>query len=322
MIASSALRRLGTTGLAVHPICLGGNTFGWTTDREASFAVLDAYVEAGGNFIDTADVYSAWVPGHRGGESETVIGEWLASRGLRNRVIVGTKVGSGAQDLERGLTREHVIKGCEASLRRLGLDAIDLYYAHRDLEIPPLEETLAAFDELVRAGKVVHLGASNYQAPRLRQALELSAAKGLARYEVVQPRFNLVDRDDFDEELQQLCLEHSLGVAVYAGLAGGFLSGKYRPGGAQHGSARAPGVEASYLSDARALAALDAADAVAARHGVPVVQVAIAWALAQPAVTSVLASATTREQLAELLPAVDLRLDSDDLARLDRASLS
>jgi aryl-alcohol dehydrogenase (NADP+) len=320
MNASAGLRRLGKTGLDVHPLCLGGSTFGWTTDREASFAVLDAYVEAGGNFVDTADVYSAWVPANRGGESERVIGEWLASRGLQGRVIVATKVGSGAEELERGLTREHVIRGCEASLRRLGLDAIDLYYAHNDQETPELEETLAAFDELVRAGKVKHLGASNYRAGRLRQALEISAARGLASYEALQPRLNLVDRDDFEEELRRLCSERDLGVAVYSGLASGFLSGKYRRGGPQPGSARAAGVETRYLSEARALAALEAADAVGARHGVPVVQVALAWALAEPAVASVIASATTVDQLAELVEAVTLTLDPDDLAGLDEAS--
>ncbi len=313
-------RRLGSTGLEVHPICLGGNTFGWTTDRDASFAVLDAYVEAGGNFVDTADVYSAWVEGNRGGESERMLGEWLASRGLRGEVIVATKVGSGAEELERGLTREHVIRGCEASLRRLGLETIDLFYAHNDQETPPLEETLAAFDELVRSGKVRHLGASNYRAPRLRLALELAAAAGLAPYEALQPRFNLVDRTDFDGELEALCLQHDIGVAGYAGLAGGFLTGKYRPGEALPAGARAAGVETRYLGNDRALAGLAAADAVAGARGVPVAQVALAWALARPAVSSVIASATTPAQLGELLGAATLELTTDELAAVDRAT--
>jgi aryl-alcohol dehydrogenase (NADP+) len=231
---------------------------------------------------------------------------------------LATKVGPGSEDLDRGLDREHVIAGCEASLRRLGVDAIDLYYAHRDYPETPLEETLRALDELVRGGKVRAIGASNYTAERLRQALAISAEQGLARYTALQPRLNLVDRD-LDPELTAVCLEHDIGVAVYSALASGFLTGKYRPGGETPASARAGGVASRYLADRRAVRILATADRVAARHGATVAQVALAWALAQPAVTSVIASATTTEQLAELMAGTRLELDPDDLSELDAA---
>ena len=291
------LRRLGTTDLDVHPLCLGGNVWGWTADRDATFAVLDAYFSAGGNFVDTADNYSAWIEGNRGGESETLLGEWLANRGNRERVVVATKVGSGAEDLEPGLRREQVLTGCDASLRRLGIDRIDLYYAHRDDPKTPLEETLGAFDELVRAGKVRHIAASNYSAPRLREALETSRRLGLASYAALQPKLNLVDRDDFGPELRELCVEEQLGLAVYAALAAGFLTGKYRPGQPVPEGGRSERVRSAYLSDPRALEILAAADRVAERRGATVAQVALAWVVAQPLVTSAIASATTPEQL-------------------------
>jgi aryl-alcohol dehydrogenase-like predicted oxidoreductase len=319
-MSSSNLRRLGASDLQVHPICLGGNTFGWTTDRDASFAVLDRYAEAGGNFVDTADVYSNWIPGHRGGESETIIGEWLARSSGRSDVIVATKVGSGAVDVPAGLGRAQIIDGCEASLRRLGIERIDLYYAHRDDPATPLEETLAAFDELVRAGKVAHIAASNYPAPRLREALAISAANGYPAFSALQPRLNLVDRDDYDGDLRAVVAEHDLGVAVYSALASGFLSGKYRPGAAEPASPRAGGVRSRYLDDPRALALLESARRVATRKGATVAQVALAWGLAVPGVTSAIASATSPEQLSELLGAVELELDETDLAELDSAS--
>jgi aryl-alcohol dehydrogenase-like predicted oxidoreductase len=312
-------RRLGRSELLVHPLCLGGNTFGWTTDRDQSFAVLDAYADAGGNFIDTADAYSSWISGHRGGESETIIGEWLAARPQRDDLIIATKVGSGAEDVTEGLKREQVIAGCEASLRRLGVERIDLYYAHRDDLETPFEETLGAFDELVQAGKVAHIGASNIAPDRLREALAVSEANGLASYSAVQPRLNLVDRDgehDFNDALRAVCAEHDLGAAVYSALARGFLSGKYRPGAPDPASPRAGGVRSSYLSDPRALALLEAARGIAQRKGATVAQVALAWGLTVPGVTSVIASATSPEQLSELLGAVTVELDEPDLAEL------
>jgi aryl-alcohol dehydrogenase-like predicted oxidoreductase len=316
-------RRLGRNELLVHPLCLGGNTFGWTTDRRESFAVLDAYAEAGGNFIDTADVYSTWVSGHRGGESETIIGEWLAERSSTADVIVATKVGSGAADVPKGLGRAQVIAGCEASLRRLGVERIDLYFAHRDDPDTPFEETLGAFDELVRAGKVAHIAASNIAPDRLREALAVSEANGFAAYSALQPRLNLVDRDgagDFTDELRSIAAEHDLGVTVYSALASGFLSGKYRKGAPEPTSPRAGSVRSTYLSEPRALALLEAATEVAERHGATVAQVALAWGLAQPAVTSAIASATSPEQLSELLGAVAVELDETDLAELGRGA--
>jgi aryl-alcohol dehydrogenase-like predicted oxidoreductase len=314
-------RRLGRSELVVHPLSLGGNSFGWTTDRDESFAVLDAYVEAGGNFIDTADAYSSWISGHRGGESETIIGEWLARRRSgAGDVIVATKVGSGAVDVAKGLRHDQVIAATEASLHRLGVERIDLLYTHRDDPSTPLEETLGALDELVRAGKVAHIGASNISPARLREALAISEAKGLAAYSVLQPRLNLVDRDgdgDFDAALRAVALEHDLGAAVYSALASGFLSGKYRPLSPDPSSARAAGVRARYVSDPRAVALLEAATAVAERKGATVAQVALAWVLAVPGVTSAIASATSPEQLAELLGALAVALDETDLAELD-----
>jgi aryl-alcohol dehydrogenase-like predicted oxidoreductase len=314
---SSTRRPLGSSDLQVHPLCLGGNTFGWTTDREASFAVLDRYVAAGGNFIDTADAYSGWVPGHVGGESETIIGEWLA-RGVEcDDLIVATKVGSGAADVPAGLGRARIIAGCDASLRRLGVERIELYYAHRDDPATPLEETMGAFDELVRAGKVAQIAASNYTPARLREALAISETNGLAAFSVLQPKLNLVDRDGFVGELQAVCRDHHLGVAVYSALASGFLSGKYRQGAPDPATPRAGGVRSTYLSDDRAVRLLEAARTVAADKGVTVAQVSLAWALAVPGVTSVIASATSSEQLDELLGAVAVELDEKDLAELD-----
>jgi aryl-alcohol dehydrogenase (NADP+) len=313
-------RRLGRSELLVHPICLGGNTFGWTTDRSGSFAVLDAFADAGGNFIDSADSYSAWVSGNRGGESEEIIGEWLARRTSSDDLIVATKVGSGSAGVPKGLGRAQVIAGCEASLKRLGVDRIDLYYAHRDDPSTPLEETLGAFDELVRAGKVAHIGASNIGAARLREALAVSADNGLVAYSVVQPRLNLVDRDgeeDLTDALRAVVEEFDLGVAAYSALGSGFLSGKYRPDAPQPPSRRASGVRARYMSDPRALALLESAARIATRKGATVAQVALAWVIAMPDVTAAIASATSPEQVAELLGAIAVELDENDLAELD-----
>src|SRR5438876_2802297 len=244
------MRKLGRSGLRIAALCLGGNTFGWTTDQKASEAVLDAYVEAGGNFIDTADVYSRWVPGHAGGESETVLGAWVHARKNRARAIIATKVmgpmGPGPNDT--GLSRLHIMEGVEASLRRLQTDYIDLYQAHWDDRDTPLEESLRAFDDLVRQGKVRYIGASNFVAWRLTRALWESDRRAFVRYESIQPKYNLVFRDEYERELEPLCLEQSLGVIPYSSLASGFLSGKYRPGKDLPSTARASGVQKTYMN--------------------------------------------------------------------------
>lgn len=311
-------RRLGRTDLQVFPINLGGNVFGWTADRAASFAVLDAYRQGGGNFVDTADVYSRWAPGNRGGESEELLGAWLRERRCRGEVVVATKVGSGGPGLEPGLGADQIRRGCEASLRRLGVDCIDLYYAHRDDSRTPLEETLRAFDALVREGKVRWLGASNHDAPRLREALDVSARAGLAAYAVVQPEFSLVERAGLEGPLAELCRARGLGVCTYYALASGFLSGKYGGPGAPAGP-RAQAV-AKYLADPAAMRALAALREVAAARGAPPAQIALAWQLHRPPVTAPIASATTPAQAADLVAAATLQLAPDELEHLDRAS--
>ena len=307
--------RLGSTDLDVFPLCLGGNVFGWTADEAATFAVLDAYAAAGGNFVDTADGYSAWAPGNSGGESETLIGRWLAARGNRDRFVVATKVGRHPE--RKSLRAETIRQAAEDSLRRLQTDRIDLYYAHGDDDPDiPLDETLGAFDELVHAGKVRHVAASNYGAPRLAEALATSAGRGLAPYVALQPEYNLVARD-YELELEPLCRERGLPCLPYFSLAMGFLTGKYRPGGAPVESARAGG--ASKYLDARGEAVLTALDEVAAAHATTQAAVALAWLRAKPTVAAPIASARTPEQLADLLPSVELELDPAEIDRLDRA---
>ena len=315
------MRRLGRTGLKVAALCLGGNTFGWTTDQAASEAVLDAYVEAGGNFIDTADVYARWAPGNTGGESETVLGQWMQKRGTRAQVIIATKVmgpmGPGPNDA--GLSRTHIMEGVEASLRRLRTDYIDLYQAHWDDRDTPLDETLRAFDDLVRQGKVRYLGASNYVAWRLTRALWESDKRGLARYESIQPKYNLVVRDEYERELEGLCREQEIGVIPYSSLASGFLSGKYRAGQALPTTARAGGVQKTYMNE-RGFAVLAAVEKVAAEHGATPAQVALSWMVHRPGITAPIASATSPGQLKELMGAVDLVLDAEATRSLDAAS--
>jgi aryl-alcohol dehydrogenase-like predicted oxidoreductase len=307
--------RLGDTDLDVFPLCLGGNVFGWTADRDESFAVLDAYADAGGNFIDTADAYSAWVAGNIGGESETIIGEWMAARRNRDRTIVATKVGH-----ERGLSRRNVVEGCEASLRRLGTDTIDLYFVHFDDPDTPLEEALETFHGLVREGKVRYIAASNYTAPRLAEALAVCDRLGLARFVALEPHYNLVEREEFEGELQALCLHEGLACLPYYSLAKGFLTGKHRPGAEQADSRRTGRRGSPYLTESRNVALLDILDEVAAAHETTVAAVALAWLLAQPTVTSVIASARTPEQLAGLLPMVDLTLHDPEVERLSAAT--
>src|SRR5262247_771103 len=315
------MRTLGRTGLKVAALCLGGNTFGWTTDQKASEAVLDAYLEAGGNFVDTADVYARWAPGHKGGESETALGVWMAARRNRAAVIIATKVmgpmGPGPNDT--GLSRHHIMEGVEASLRRLQTDYIDVYQAHWDDRETPLDETLRAFDDLVRQGKVRYLGASNYHAWRLTRALWESDKHGYARYECLQPKYNLVCRDEYERELEPLCLEQTIGVIPYSSLGSGFLSGKYRRGGELPKTARAGNVQKIYMTD-RAFTVLEAVEKVAAAAGATPAQVALSWLAHRPGITAPIASATSVAQLKELLGGIELQLDADARATLDRAS--
>jgi aryl-alcohol dehydrogenase-like predicted oxidoreductase len=312
-------RRIGRSELVVAPLCFGGNVFGWTADEATSFALLDAFVAQGFDFIDTADVYSRWAPGNQGGESETIIGRWLKRSGKRDRVVIATKVGMEMGPDRKGLSRRWIRQSVEDSLRRLQTDRIDLYQAHRDDPETPLEETLGAFAELIREGKVRAIGASNYGAARLAEALATSARAGLPRYESLQPEYNLYDRAGYEGELETLCREHQLGVIPYYSLASGFLTGKYRSPADAGKSPRGQDIAAKYLNERgrRILAALDAA---AARHGATPAQVALAWLIARPGITAPIASATSLAQLEELAGAVRLRLDPATIAEIDSAS--
>ena len=308
-------RRLPHTDLDVFPVCLGGNVFGWTANEAESCDVLDAYAGGGGNFIDTADAYSSWVPGHVGGESEAIIGRWMAARGLRNRMIVATKVGM-LGGLE-GLAPATIRRAAEGSLRRLGVDRLDLYYAHKDDPKTPIEDTLRGFDALVREGKVRYVAASNYTAPRLAEALAISSRAGLARFVALQPHYNLVHRGEYEGELESLCARESVACLPYFALAKGFLSGKYRLG-VQVASARADSARA-YL-DERGVRLLAALDAIAAAHQTTVSAIALAWLLAQPTVGAPIASARTVAQVHELLPAAALVLSAAEVQRLGDAA--
>jgi len=304
------LRRLGGSGLETPRLVLGGNVFGFTAKGEEAFRILDRFAEAGGTMIDTADVYSKWVPGHVGGESESLLCEWLKRRGGQKGVLIATKVGYDA-----GLSAAEIERAAEGSLKRLGVEAIDLYYAHKDDEATPLEESLAAFDRLVKAGKVRALGASNYRAERLAQALDVAEREGLARFEVLQPEYNLMSRDRFEGALQKLCIERGLGVLPYYGLASGFLTGKYRSAADKGKSVRGSRMDA-YLNE-RGLAILAALDEIAAEAGATPAQVALAWLAAQPGITAPIASATSAEQLEELLGVLTLELTGDQVERLN-----
>ena len=310
---------LGRSGLNVSKLCLGGNVFGWTADEATSFALLDAWVDADMNFIDTADMYSRWVPGHVGGESETVIGKWLKQSGKRDRVVLATKVGKDMGDGKVGLKPAYIAQAVEDSLRRLQTDHIDLYQSHDDDADTPIEETLAAYGDLIDAGKVRAIGASNFTADRLRQALDVAERNGLPRYESLQPLFNLYDREPFEAELQALCLERGVGVINFYGLAAGFLTGKYRSAADADKSARGKGTVDKYLNE-RGLRILAALDKVSARLGATPAQVALAWEMAQPAITAPIASATSHAQLKELVAATRIELSADDERLLSEAS--
>ncbi|MGH6774864.1 aldo/keto reductase [Brucella tritici] len=311
-------RKLGRTELNVSPLCFGGNVFGWTVDEATSFSLLDRFVDAGFNFIDTADAYSAWAPGNVGGESETIIGNWLKSRGLRDKVVIATKVGSEMGPDEKGLSPAYIRKAVDASLKRLQTDYIDLYQSHWDDPKTPFEDTLGTYKELIDAGKVRAIGASNLTPERLTEALDVARTNNLPRYESLQPLYNLYDRADFENGLEKICRENELGVISYYSLAAGFLTGKYRSADDLGQSARGKSVE-KYLTDrgSRIIAALDD---VARNLDVTPAQVAIAWLIAQPSITAPIASATRSAQLGDLIAAAELKLSDDEIALLNKAS--
>ena len=302
------------TDLSVHPLCLGGNVFGWSADAKESFEVLDDYAGAGGNFIDTADSYMWRMPGNSGGQSERILGDWMARRGNRDNIVLATKVGSWPQ--RPGLTAANIKAAADDSLRRLRTEHIDLYYAHRDDPDTPLEETMGAFDALVRAGKVRHVAASNYQAPRLAEALAVSERAGLTRFVALQPHYNLMERD-YEHDLAPLLVEHNMSCLPYYGLAKGFLTGKYRAD-TEVDSVRAEGAR-EYLTDRGRRVLVELTD-VAERHSVSAAAVALAWLSAQPTVSTPIASARNRAQLADLLAMAELKLDGGELDRLNTAS--
>ena len=290
--------------------------FGWSLDEERSFAVLDAYFQAGGNFIDTADSYGRNGPGGAGA-SERIIGRWIASRGNRDELVIATKVGMAPE--RQGLSRETIRGGIEDSLERLGIDTVDLYYAHRDDPDTPLQETLAEFGSLIAEGKIRHAGASNYSAARLQEALEVGQENGMASYVALQPHYNLVERGEYEGELAELCERNGLACLPYFGLARGFLTGKYRRGGAEVDSPRAAGIRELYFNE-RGFAVVDALEEIAGAHDSTLAAVALAWLIAQPTVLAPIASATSTQQLGELLPSVELELSEEELARLDSVS--
>jgi aryl-alcohol dehydrogenase-like predicted oxidoreductase len=310
-------RKLGNTGFEVAPIAFGGNVFGWTVDEAMSFRLLDAFVAAGFNLIDTADSYSRWATGHKGGESESIIGRWIAQRRHHDDVIIATKVGSDMGEGHKLLRKDYILRAVEASLSRLQVERIDLYQSHWDDENTPLEEVLGAYDQLIRQGKVRAIGASNLTAARLKQALEASKSHGLPRYATLQPHYNLYERASFEGELQELCIRENLGVITYFSLAAGFLTGKYRSEADFAKSARGPGMKK--FMNPRGMKILGALDEVANRYAATPAQIALAWLMAQPGVTAPIASATNLDQLREILSAAAIRLDEQAIQALDAA---
>lgn len=312
------MRKLGNSTLEVSPLAFGGNVFGWTIDEPTSFRLLDAFVAAGFNFIDTADVYSKWVPGNKGGESESILGKWLKSRGNRPRVVIATKVGSEMGPGKKGLSKDYILRAAEDSLKRLQTDYIDLYQSHIDDAETPLAETLEAYAQLVKQGKVRIIGASNYPAERLREALQVSQQQGLPAYQSLQPNYNLYDRADYESHLEAVCREHGLGVIPYFSLASGFLTGKYRAEADLAASKRGQFVK-KYLND-RGFRILRALDEVARElHSTPA-KVSLAWLIARPSITAPIASATSLEQLNDLIGATELALSQSAIDRLNKAS--
>jgi aryl-alcohol dehydrogenase-like predicted oxidoreductase len=311
-------RKLGASALEVSPLCLGGNVFGWTADEPASFGILDAFVDAGFNFIDTADVYSRWVPGHKGGESEIVLGNWFKRSGKRKNVILATKVGIELAPDRKGLSRAYILREVEDSLQRLQTDYIDLYQSHIDDASAPLEETLGAYDQLIKQGKVRAIGASNYTGARLTEAIGVSKQRHLPRYECLQPHYNLYERAGYEKDLESVCEQNGIGVIPYFALASGFLTGKYRSEADLAKGPRGQMVK-KYLDDRgfRILAALD--QVAAGLHSTPG-KVAIAWLIARPSITAPIASATTLDQLHDLVNAANLTLDPASIKALNDAS--
>jgi aryl-alcohol dehydrogenase-like predicted oxidoreductase len=311
-------RKLGSTGIEVAPLALGGNVFGWTADEKTSLSLIDMFIERGFSLIDTADAYSTWVEGHTGGESESVVGAWLKRGGARDKLVIATKVGGDMKAFGKGLSKDHILRSADASLKRLGVDRIDLYQAHFDDPSVPFEETLEAFAMLIDSDKVRAIGASNFTAPRLAEALAVSAKHGFPRFEVLQPHYHLANRAFFEGPLRDLCITEGIGVISFYALAGGFLTGKYRSEKDLEGRARARTV--SHYLDPRGLDILGELDKIAARLGATPAQVAIAWVVAQKGVTAPIASATNEAQLAEILRAAEITLDRAALDRLDRVS--
>lgn len=311
-------RKLGNSGLEVAPLAFGGNVFGWTVDEPTSFQLLDAFVSAGFNLIDTADVYSRWVPGNQGGESETIIGKWLKRSGNRDKVLIATKVGIEMGPGMKGLSKPYILRAVEDSLRRLQTDYIDLYQSHKDDKETPLEETLSAFAQLIQQGKVRAIGASNYTAERLAEALKVSEENAIPRYESLQPEYNLNDRADYEQHLEPLCVDKGLGVINYYSIASGFLTGKYRSEADLGKSARGEGIK-KYLNE-RGLRILEALDQVARRYDSNPTRVALAWLIARPSITAPIASATSLEQLNDLVEGTRLQLDQTAIELLNQAS--
>lgn len=313
------LRPLGRSGLTVPPLCFGCNVFGWTVDESASFRLLDTVLDHGLNFLDTADVYSRWVPGHSGGESETIIGKWMKARGNRGRIILATKVGMDMGDGKVGLKPDYIARAVEDSLRRLQTDTIDLYQSHKDDEATPQEETLAAYDKLIKAGKIRAIGASNFSAKRLQEALDISRTSGLPRYECLQPEYSLAERASFEGSLQRVCEDNDIGVITFFSLAAGFLTGKYRSEADYGKSPRGARSIPKYLNP-RGMRILAGLDEIAGETGAEPAAVALAWLIAKPAVTAPIASATKPAHVETLAAATRLELTGSQIERLDAAS--
>jgi len=306
-------RTLGNSELEVSPLCFGGNVFGWTVNEETSFMLLDNFIDLGFNFIDTANSYSSWVPGNKGGESETIIGKWLKKRGRRDDVIIATKVGSELNG-EKGLSKKYIKRAVEESLSRLQIDYIDLYQSHYDDLSMPMEETLTAYSELIAEGKIRVIGASNFSPERLKEALEISK-RGLPKYESLQPLYNLVERKEFENSLEPICKDNNLGVIPYYALAAGFLSGKYRSESDLNKSPRGQGAK-KYLNE-KGLAVLSALDRIAKEHNATLAQVSLAWLISRPVVTSAIVSSTSIEQLNDISKSATLKLNAEDLNHLN-----
>jgi aryl-alcohol dehydrogenase-like predicted oxidoreductase len=311
-------RKLGNSGIEVYPLAFGGNVFGWTVDEPMAFRLLDAFVEAGFSLIDTADVYSRWVPGHGGGESETIIGKWFKRSGKRDKVVIATKVGKEMGPDRKGLSKSYILRAVEDSLQRLQTDHIDLYQSHADDPETPLEETFEAYAQLIKDGKVGAIGASNFTAKRLSEALRASQNQGYPAYQSLQPLFNLYDRDDYERELEPLCRENGLGVICFFPLASGFLTGKYRSEADTAQSARRDIVK-KYMND-RGFRILESLDQVAQKHNATAARVALAWLIDRPGITAPIASATNLNQLNELIEATKLKLDWASMKLLNEAS--